>query len=249
MRAGIAEAIERFGRVARLDGLGVRRVQWVVQRQDQPGASVLAQPRPRRDPVFRVPRRQINADPVTQEAYSHEVISLASGLAMTRIGDAAYYSYTAPEPDGLRDQSLPVGAWREWGSGSLAILRYDVATRLPDDPRSHAAPPSAKATYEAGARHAGWDTTSLESRWCPTPTQLRQLQTDAAGDQERLGCRWCRAPFSLTCGLCLRRAALYPLSYGRGTGESTGSRSALGRLRSEARPSPSGGLFGDSAIA
>ena len=32
-----------------------------------------------------------------------------SGPATTRVGDAAYYSYTAPEPDGLRDQPLSGG--------------------------------------------------------------------------------------------------------------------------------------------
>jgi hypothetical protein len=42
------------------------------------------------------------------------------------IGDAAYYSYTAPEPDGLRDQPLSAGAWIESGAGSLAILPYEA---------------------------------------------------------------------------------------------------------------------------
>ena len=72
------------------------------------------------------PAGQANVDPVTQEAYSHEVISFGFWPGDDRIGDAAYYSYTAPEPDGLHDQPLPVGAWMEWGSGSLAILRYDT---------------------------------------------------------------------------------------------------------------------------
>jgi Family of unknown function (DUF5996) len=120
----------------------------------------------------------VDADPVTQEAYSHEVISFGFWPGDDRIGDAAYYSYTAPEPDGLRDQPLPAGAWMEWGSGSLAILRYDVV-RASDDPRTTLLA-FCQAAYEAGARLAGWDTTSFESRWCPTPAQLRQLQADAA---------------------------------------------------------------------
>jgi len=124
------------------------------------------------------PAGQANADPVTQEAYSHEVISFGFWPGDDRIGDAAYYSYTAPEPDGLRDQSLPAGAWMEWGSGSLAILRYD-AVRASDDPRRMLLA-FCQAAYEAGARLAGWDTASFESRWCPTPAQLRQLQAGAA---------------------------------------------------------------------
>ena len=172
---------------------------------------------------------QANVDPVTQEAYSHEVISFGFWPGDDRIGDAAYYAYTAPEPDGLRDQSLPVGAWMEWGSGSLAILRYD-AVRASDDPRRMLLA-FCQAAYEAGARLAGWDTASFESRWCPTPAQLRQLQADAAGHSKMA---WLSdAPGTIrTCGLCLRRAALYPLSYGRGTGSLPGlAGGAVGRLR------------------
>jgi hypothetical protein len=124
------------------------------------------------------PAGQADVDPVTQEAYSHEVISFGFWPGDDRIGDAAYYSYTAPEPDGLRDQALPVGAWMEWGSGSLAILRYDTV-RASADPRSMLLA-FCQAAYEAGAQLAGWDTTSFESSWCPTPAQLRQLQADAA---------------------------------------------------------------------
>ena len=52
------------------------------------------------------------ADPVTAEAYSHEVIAFGWWPGDDRL-DAfpAFYSYTAPEPDGLRDQPLePAGA-------------------------------------------------------------------------------------------------------------------------------------------
>jgi hypothetical protein len=40
-------------------------------------------------------------------------------------------------------------------------------------------PRRAQAAYEASARLAGWDTTTFESKWCPTPTQLQQLLTAA----------------------------------------------------------------------
>src|SRR5204863_219940 len=78
------------------------------------------------------PAAPIEADAVTQEAYSHEVISFGFWVGDDTTGDAAYYSYTAPEPDGLRDQPLPVGEWAEVRGGSLAILPYEDVRRSPD---------------------------------------------------------------------------------------------------------------------
>lgn len=123
------------------------------------------------------------ADPVTQEAYSHEVISFGFWAGDDTIGDAAYYSYTAPEPEGLRDQPLPVGEWLEWGSGSLAVLRYDDVRHAPDPRRALLA--FCQGSYQAGASLAGWDTTDFGSNWCPTPAQLQQLQQDARADLGR----------------------------------------------------------------
>jgi len=37
-----------------------------------------------------------------------------------------------------------------------------------------------QGAYEAGARLSGWDTSGFESKWCPTPTQLHELQATAA---------------------------------------------------------------------
>jgi len=52
------------------------------------------------------PGTRLDADPVTQEAYSHEVISFGFWPGDDTVGDAAYYSDTAPEPAGLRDEPL-----------------------------------------------------------------------------------------------------------------------------------------------
>jgi hypothetical protein len=122
----------------------------------------------------------LDADTVTQETYSHEVISFGFWPGDDTLGDAAYYSYTAPEPLGLRDQPLPIGSWIESGAGSLAVLPYE-AVRTALEPRTTLLA-FCQSAYEAGARLAGWDTTSFESRWCPTPLQLQQLQADAAAD-------------------------------------------------------------------
>jgi hypothetical protein len=126
------------------------------------------------------PGAPIDADPVTQEAYSQELISFGFWAGDDTVGDAAYYSYTSPEPEGLRDQPLPVGEWIEFGSGSLAVLSYEEVRRA-RDPRTTLLA-FCQSAYEAGARLAGWDTAGFESNWCPTPNQLQQLHASAAAD-------------------------------------------------------------------
>jgi hypothetical protein len=122
----------------------------------------------------------LDADPVTQEAYSQELISFGFWAGDDTVGDAAYYSYTAPEPPGLRDEELPTGEWTELGSGSLAVLPYEAVRTAPDPKTTLLA--FCQSAYEAGARLAGWETTSFESKWCPTPAQLRELRVTAAAD-------------------------------------------------------------------
>jgi hypothetical protein len=126
------------------------------------------------------PAKALDANPVTQEAYSHEVISFGFWPGDDTLGDAAYYAYTAPEPDGLPDQPLAVGTWIEYGAGSLAIVPYETV-RTARDPRTTLLA-FCQSAYEAGARLAGWDTTSFTSNWCPTPDQLRKLQATATAD-------------------------------------------------------------------
>jgi hypothetical protein len=122
----------------------------------------------------------MDADPVTREAYSQEVISFGFWAGDDRVGDAAYYSYTAPEPDGLRDQPLAGGEWIEFGGGSLAIVPYETV-RTARYPRQGLLA-FLQSAYEAGARLAGWDTASFESTWCPSPAQLKRLHAGAAAD-------------------------------------------------------------------
>jgi hypothetical protein len=126
------------------------------------------------------PAPPIKADIVTQEAYSEEVISFGFWAGDDNVPDAAYYSYTSPEPDGLRDQALPVGDWVASGSGSLAILPYDLV-RTARDPRATLLA-FLQGAYEVGARLAGWGTSGFESKWCPTPRQLHELQATAANE-------------------------------------------------------------------
>jgi hypothetical protein len=100
------------------------------------------------------PERE-GADKVTREAYSHEVISFGFWPGDRQVRAPAFYSYTAPEPEGLTDQPLrPEGAF--WApEGGMALLMYD-------DLREEESPKSAlleflQSAYEAGARTAGWN--------------------------------------------------------------------------------------------
>ena len=126
------------------------------------------------------PSGNSSADLVTREAYSHEVISFGWWPGDDNLGDAAYYSYTAPEPDGLRDQPLALGAWQATGeASSLAILPYEEV-RTADDPR-RALLAFCESAYEAGARLAAWDTSAFTSSACPSREELQELQATAAG--------------------------------------------------------------------
>jgi len=126
------------------------------------------------------PSGNSSADPVTREAYSHEVISFGFWPGDDNVPDAAYYSYTAPEPEGLREQPLAVGGWVPTGaSSSLAIVPYEEV-RTSEDPRRTLLA-FCESAYEAGARLAGWDTAAFTSSACPSPGELRELQATAAG--------------------------------------------------------------------
>ncbi len=97
----------------------------------------------------------------TREAYSHEVISFGfwAGDDVTRF--PAFYSYTAPEPDGLTDTPLqPKQAfWNTGATGSLALLKYEDLRKL-DNPKA-ALLDFLESAYHAGATTAHWDIDAL----------------------------------------------------------------------------------------
>jgi len=102
------------------------------------------------------------ADPVTAEAYSHEVIAFGWWPGDDRRTPyPAFYSYTAPEPDGLREHALAPGgaAWQDTGNGSLAILPYDAVREAADPGADLLA--FFESAYAAGMAAAGWDTEAL----------------------------------------------------------------------------------------
>ena len=107
----------------------------------------------------RAPERP-GADPVTREAYSHEVISAGFWPGGGEIKGAAFYAYAAPEPAGFAQQSVQPSAAFYHPNLHEFLLMYD-------DVRKAASPREAllsflQSTYEAGANVAQWDRKELE---------------------------------------------------------------------------------------
>lgn len=107
----------------------------------------------------RAPNRP-GADAVTREAYSHEVSSVGFWPGSGDIQQAAFYSYTVPEPPGFRNaHPLPASAYFEKQLGEF-VLMYDEIRKM--ESPSAALLTFCQSTYEAGARLGGWDRTALE---------------------------------------------------------------------------------------
>jgi hypothetical protein len=119
-----------------------------------------------------------DADEVTREAYTHEVVSFGFWAGDQNVREPTYYSYTAPEPADLRRQPLrPDEAfWGELGGGSLAQVTYEAVRTTADPKRTLLA--FLESAYQAGAGTAGWDVPDLSSSWCPKPPQLSALLAD-----------------------------------------------------------------------
>jgi hypothetical protein len=107
----------------------------------------------------RAPER-VGADPVTREAYSHEVISAGFWPGGGDIKGAAFYAYAAPEPAGFAEQPVRPAAAFYHPQLKEFLLMYD-------DVRRAASPRQAllsflQSTYDAGANLAHWDRKELE---------------------------------------------------------------------------------------
>ncbi|WP_227997693.1 DUF5996 family protein [Nocardia australiensis] len=99
-------------------------------------------------------------DSVTREAYSREVISAGFWFGDDKVPEPTFYSYIAPEPDGMADRPLPLGAhWVTSGSGHAAYYPYDQARSAPDP--LGAALEFLQSVYENGSELAGWDPAQL----------------------------------------------------------------------------------------
>jgi Family of unknown function (DUF5996) len=107
----------------------------------------------------RAPER-VGADPVTREAYSHEVISAGFWPGNGGFGEAAFYCYAAPSPAGLDAAPIAPPAAKYDSALGEFIFRYD-------DLRSQPSPDEAlltflQSSYEVAANLAKWDRPALE---------------------------------------------------------------------------------------
>lgn len=101
-----------------------------------------------------------DADPITREAYSHEVISAGFWPGNGGFGDAAFYCYAAPEPAGLANEPIEPAAARYNNTLGEFILKYDdvCALNSPDETLLN----FLQSSYNAAAKLANWDRNALE---------------------------------------------------------------------------------------
>jgi hypothetical protein len=110
-------------------------------------------------------------DPVTREAYSHEVSSAGFWPGSDAFPQAAFYSYAYPEPPGFRDQAMPAGARFEPALGEF-ILPYDAVRAAQDSDALLL--DFLSATYAAAADAGRWDRAALECA-IGVPARVRRL--------------------------------------------------------------------------
>ncbi len=104
-----------------------------------------------------------DADSITREAYSHEVISHGFWPGNKDM-EAAFYSYTTPEPVGLADtiaQGKILPAQTFYSSEMKEFFLPYGEVRKSESPDTTLMD-FCQTTYEAGANLAGWDRAALE---------------------------------------------------------------------------------------
>lgn len=114
------------------------------------------------------------ADPITREAYSHEVIShgfwpgarrespASDGPDDGKVHEPAFYAYAAPVPEGLEAASVRPAAAAYNATLGEFVLPYE-AVRTSADPEAMLLD-FFRSTYDAAASLAAWDRASLERR-------------------------------------------------------------------------------------
>jgi hypothetical protein len=98
---------------------------------------------------------------VDRDAYDEEVISLGfwPGDPWKGSSEAVFYSYTVPEPDGLRSQRVRPDAAFFSTEMKEFFLPYDAVQKARDPAKEILE--FAESTYDAGATQRGWDRNGL----------------------------------------------------------------------------------------
>ena len=107
----------------------------------------------------RAPER-LGADPITREAYSHEVISAGFWPGGGDIQGAAFYAYAAPEPAGFGEYPVRPKAAYYHPQMKEFLLMYDEVRKSPS-PRGTLME-FLQSTYDAGADLGNWNRKELE---------------------------------------------------------------------------------------
>jgi hypothetical protein len=107
----------------------------------------------------RAPERP-DADAVTREAYSHEVISHGFWPGGAPLPEATFYAYAAPEPEGMKTAVIAPAAAHYHVQMSEFVLPYE-AVRISAQPEDDLLA-FLHSSYAAAADLAGWDRQSLE---------------------------------------------------------------------------------------
>ncbi len=104
-----------------------------------------------------------DADPVTREAYSHEVISAGFWPGDGTFREPAFYAYVHPEPAGLVSAAISPRAawWQNMGTSHMALYRYEDFRQAADSQTDLLE--FLQTTYEAGAKLAQWPRENLET--------------------------------------------------------------------------------------
>ena len=98
-------------------------------------------------------------------ARSAEVISFGFRFGDDKensVAAPAFYSYTAPKPDGLENEPLSPETAFWTPDGGMALLRYDDVRSL-EDPRA-AVLEFLESAYQAGAKRSNWNMERFELR-------------------------------------------------------------------------------------
>jgi hypothetical protein len=107
----------------------------------------------------RAPARP-DADSITREAYSHEVISHGFWPGSGAITEPAFYAYAAPEPAGLKTAAVLPREASYNADLSMFILPYETV-RTAVSP-ANVLTEFVESTYDAAAKLAAWNRAELE---------------------------------------------------------------------------------------
>jgi hypothetical protein len=107
----------------------------------------------------RAPERP-GADGITREAYSHEVNSVGFWPGSVGVKEAAFYCYSAPEPEGFKKARVRPDAASYDTQLNEFILLYEDVRKAPSP--TAALLEFCQTTYEAGASLGNWDRKELE---------------------------------------------------------------------------------------